>query len=289
VPTQSSYDPRGTIPSQPQQPSLRSVQRSSEQLANSAGHVSQFIDRGGRGEQRSGENNPVVPMSSQDQIAHIGRVQAQRAAYERLHNPRRAMQVETNINSSRRSIPQTTVPHDRSNRPNRPPDMTHLLLPPLNQERSSSPFMAHQQQRPAQGQSQLGAPLGSPGAPHRVPYRPASQQYSSGIPQRAPTHSYRPAPGALYLNPTRDSPRTALALDQGSGTTSRRSRSPLVRARTHRRIPPEQRDQENDGAISLMRREEENVNARYGEEEQQLATMNETPPRIGRVERRMLE
>jgi hypothetical protein len=38
-----------------------------------------------------------------------------------------------------------------------------------------------------------------------------------------------------------------------------------------------------------MRREEENVNARYGEEEQTRDTMNETPPRIGRVERRMQE
>jgi hypothetical protein len=38
-----------------------------------------------------------------------------------------------------------------------------------------------------------------------------------------------------------------------------------------------------------MRREEENVNARYGEEEeeQQRSMMNETPPRVGRVERRM--
>jgi hypothetical protein len=36
-----------------------------------------------------------------------------------------------------------------------------------------------------------------------------------------------------------------------------------------------------------MRREEENVNARYGEEEQQMSMMNETPPRAGRVERRM--
>jgi len=38
-----------------------------------------------------------------------------------------------------------------------------------------------------------------------------------------------------------------------------------------------------------MRREEENVNARYGEEEQRGARMDETPPRIGRVERRMLD
>jgi hypothetical protein len=38
-----------------------------------------------------------------------------------------------------------------------------------------------------------------------------------------------------------------------------------------------------------MRREEANLNARYGEEEQLRSTMDDTPPGIGRVERRMLE
>ncbi|CAG5140079.1 uncharacterized protein ALTATR162_LOCUS632 [Alternaria atra] len=157
-----------------------------------------------------------------------------------------------------------------------------------NEERSSSPFIMHQQQQPSQSQT---THTSLPGAPPRVPTRQAYQQHNSDVQQRAPTRAYRPVPGARYLNASRDSPLTALALDQGSGTTSRRSHSPLVRAtttaRTHRRIPPEQRDQENDGDRTLMRREEENVNARYGEEEQQRSMMNETPPRVGRVERRM--
>jgi hypothetical protein len=38
-----------------------------------------------------------------------------------------------------------------------------------------------------------------------------------------------------------------------------------------------------------MRREEANVNTRYGEEEQQRSTIDDTPPGIGRVERRMMD
>ncbi|KAH6881505.1 hypothetical protein BKA58DRAFT_371690 [Alternaria rosae] len=224
-PPQFPNNPRMPYHHLPPQQSLQPLQYPSERTATM--QSSQFGVRGGRGDHRSGENDPVSQSTSRDLIAHHGRVQAQRAAFERLHNPR-SMQVETAINTSRRSLPQTTVPYDRSNQP---------------------------------------------------------RDYA----QRAPTQPYRPLPGARHLHSTRDSPLTALALDQGSGTTSRRSRSPLLRARTHRRIPPEQRDQENDGDRSLMRREEENVNARYGEEEQRGARMDETPPRIGRVERRMLD
>lgn len=60
-------------------------------------------------------------------------------------------------------------------------------------------------------------------------------------------------------------------------------------ARTHRRVPPEQRDQENDGDREAMEREREGINSRYGNEEGGRSRMDETPPRIGRVERRMRE
>ena len=264
---------RMPFPHQPQQQSLRPLQYPSERTATM--QSSQFGGRGGRGDHRSGENDPASPSTSRDLIAHHGRVQAQRAAFERLHNPR-STQVETAINTSRRSLPQTTVPHDRSNQPRdyAQPPFTAMGMPHRNEERSSTPNILR---HAAQGMHDRQA----------VPN--GTRQFFGELPQRVPTQSYRPFPGARHLHPTRDSPLTALALDHGSGTTSRRSRSPLIRARTHRRIPPEQRDQENDGDRSLMRREEENVNARYGEEEQRGARMDETPPRIGRVERRMLD
>lgn len=256
----------------PQQ-SLQPLQYPSERTATM--QSSQFGGRGGRGDHRSGENGPVSPSTSRDLIAHHGRVQAQRAAFERLHNPR-SMQVETAINTSRRSLPQTTVPYDRSNQPRdyAQPPFTAMGMPHRNEERSSTPDIPW---HVAQGMHD------------RQTISNGTRQFIGELPQRAPTQFYRPLPGAPHLHPTRDSPLTALALDQGSGTTSRRSRSPLLRARTHRRMPPEQRDQENDGDRSLMRREGENVNARYGEEEQRGARMDETPPRIGRVERRMLD
>jgi len=71
-------------------------------------------------------------------------------------------------------------------------------------------------------------------------------------------------------------------------------RSPLARAmtlaRSHRRIPARQREQENEGVEeAAMREEMGNVLARYGAEEQRGEMMDETPPRVGRVERRMAE
>lgn len=41
-----------------------------------------------------------------------------------------------------------------------------------------------------------------------------------------------------------------------------------------------------EGEIGAMRREETAINSRYGGDEQR-EVMDETPPRIGRVERRM--
>lgn len=54
--------------------------------------------------------------------------------------------------------------------------------------------------------------------------------------------------------------------------------------------PPRQHDQENsgEGEIELMRREERGINARHGDGEGG-EVMDETPPRVGRVERRMFE
>lgn len=69
---------------------------------------------------------------------------------------------------------------------------------------------------------------------------------------------------------------------QSSGVNAASSRQP-------RRVPPQQLDQENSGAgeEELMRREAEAIRARHGEEVHDAVIMDETPPRVGRVERRM--
>ncbi|KAF1944853.1 hypothetical protein EJ02DRAFT_420152 [Clathrospora elynae] len=248
IPGARAMDPAAVR--QPQHRTLRSSQPSSEQLRNATNYGSQHrgrTNRSTRANQRSSENAPAIP-PYQVRFPQTGRVHAQSAAFEQLQNPIRTNQARgVAALPSRHSMPQTT----------------------------------------------------SPGVPPGIPPRQASRQHGEE-PQRTQTHTYRPAPPSLQLQPSRDSPLTSLALDHGSGTTSRPSRSPIVRTtttaaaaaaaattRTRPRVPVEQRDQENDGDRSLMRREEGAVLARYGEEEQRRDTMDETPPRVGRVERRM--
>ncbi|KAF1833728.1 hypothetical protein BDW02DRAFT_369742 [Decorospora gaudefroyi] len=281
--------PRALSSRQLQHPTLRSVHRSSEHLAHPVAYGPQMFNRSGqptRSSQRSTENAPVIPSATQGHFTHSGQVQSQRAVFERLQNPGhtfqagRGRQIETL--PFRHSMPHGNTSYHSSNRP---PHRYTARGPsdPRNSDRSSSPFPGYQEQtspgqmQPPHGQTHAGSPNPSP----QIRPRQGSRQHTLEVPS---VPAYRPARSALP---------PALALDHGSGTTSRRSRSPLLRAtttaRTHRRIPPEQRDQENDGDRALMRREEGNVNARYGEEEQAHGEMNETPPRIGRVERRMLE
>jgi hypothetical protein len=94
---------------------------------------------------------------------------------------------------------------------------------------------------------------------------------------------------SLDIHSRRERPSTAMPLDIPASI-----RSPLARAMTlarqHRRIPQRQREQENVGVEeSVMREELGAVLARYGVEEQRGEMMDETPPRVGRVERRMAE
>ncbi|KAF2849942.1 hypothetical protein T440DRAFT_479738 [Plenodomus tracheiphilus IPT5] len=200
----------------------------------------------------------------------------------------------------RSGLPITISPGDVSNRDRIQgsrqmaprPAAHHQEGPFLSSSPPPIPRIQHRPQAPTLGTG-FGSILSMPAPPG---YGSAPQYYTG--PQRSQTRTQRQvsttAAPSLHLQPTRDSPSTSLALDHGSGITSRRSRSPLVRAmttaRTHRRVPAHQRDQENsaEAEFSAMRREEAAVHARYGENEQQ-ETMNETPPRVGRFERAMFE
>jgi hypothetical protein len=115
-----------------------------------------------------------------------------------------------------------------------------------------------------------------------------------GAPDRSHTHARRrvtPARSPTYLQPPRPGPTTSLAVDHVSAIT--RLRPPLLRtapsARPLPRVRAQQRDQENSGAgeEQLMRQEAAAIQARYGEEDEEKDIMDETPPRVGRVERRM--
>ena len=78
--------------------------------------------------------------------------------------------------------------------------------------------------------------------------------------------------------PPRHGSRLHSALSPGQSTSGRRSF----------RVDPRLQNQENTGEaeIEMMRQEFEAVRTRY-DEDQQGDVMDETPPRIGRVERHM--
>ncbi|KZM23727.1 uncharacterized protein EKO05_0005712 [Ascochyta rabiei] len=110
----------------------------------------------------------------------------------------------------------------------------------------------------------------------------AAQPRQTRRPQVAPRHHNEPASSpilpALPMIPPRHGLRHHAALSPGHGNVGRRSV----------RMDPRLQDQENSGEAEteMMRQEFEAVRARY-DAEQQGDVMDETPPRIGRVERLM--
>ncbi|KAF2036789.1 hypothetical protein EK21DRAFT_106097 [Setomelanomma holmii] len=237
--------------------------------------------RAGRTEQRSSENVPVAPFAPSDRPNRHSQVQRHREAFERLHNA---------------DLEHPPAPREAPNRPRmqdmafRPGGTTtsggrpDRLAPPL----SSSPLPPRTHWN---NPSPASGPGTSPSVPPMIPSRNAS--HGAGVPERAHTHvrhQVTPIPPTIRVNPARDLPSTSLALDHASATTS--IRSPVTRvattARPRPRLPPHRVNQENSGAAEeeMMRQEESAINARYGEDVER-DVMDETPPRVGRVERRM--
>lgn len=68
-------------------------------------------------------------------------------------------------------------------------------------------------------------------------------------------------------------------------------RPPIPTRIASRRLPAQQRNQENSGdaEAELMRAEMEAASMRYGDDAVGLEVMDETPPRVGRFERRILD
>ncbi|CAI6321399.1 unnamed protein product [Periconia digitata] len=112
-------------------------------------------------------------------------------------------------------------------------------------------------------------------------------------------------PAYLFQRPlSRGPPSTSTTLDVAEGVTSRHPpppgvpsmvshnvTSPTNVAVNNRRIPVQQQDQENRGELEremeVMREELAAVGVRYGDNDGRQERMDETPPRIGRIERRM--
>jgi hypothetical protein len=250
-----------------------------------------------RANQRSSENAPVRPPAQSSGPSRNSQVQIHRAVFERLHNASQGRNSTTmeppRQGPSRRSLPQPEAPHSTSNEPLTNQAMrrfaTHRAQRRLRtSQTSSSPTQAREQPPSSQTGSSPPAfmPRALTGAPPRPP-PPNEPHIRGGGARRRITPMTRSPP---LLQPPRNYPSASIA--PGRASTTAVLRSPLLHlatsARPFRRVPPQQRDQENSGAgeEQLMRQEEAAINARYGEGVQQ-DTMDETPPRVGRVERRM--
>jgi hypothetical protein len=272
-----------------------------------SGHDLQAARRsvqGTRADHRSSENVPVQPPAQSSGPSRNSQVQIHRAAFERLHHAMQRSSIE-NMNSaqhgpSRLSLPPPSHPRDTSNRVRA--QVVHQTAMVRSQTRrrtsqmSSSPLPSLDHAPTPQANITIRGDMirASPRVRPSVPPRAGSRWRDSDVSRRYQRGGRRQVTPAIlprvHLQPSRHVPSTALALDHASATTT--LRSPLIRAATsarpYRRIPPQQRDQENSGVgeQQLMRQEEAAINARYGEDEQRN-TMDETPPRVGRVERRM--
>jgi hypothetical protein len=267
---------------------------------NPPSHAPQAVRRnaqGTRANQRSSENMPVRPPVQRRGPSLNSQIQIHRANFEQFHH---AMQQGSNevLDTSRQwpsrhSLPQPTISRDTSNRHRA--QARHPAAAIRDQARrrtshlSSSPLphldhASSAQPGPSIRRDAIRAP--------RITSRFRSTDTSTR-PARDGVRNVTPAIfPATHLHTTRNLPSTALVLDHASAMPS--LRSPLVRETIPvrpppRRVPPQQRDQENSGAgeEQLMREEEAAIQARHGEEQRE--TMDETPPRVGRVERRMLQ
>lgn len=260
--------PYGMMPAHASMPSTISpTQNVGHQPVETSGDRMQHgrPSQGYRSNRRSSENAPVHAKAQDNRQSQV---QVQRAAYEQLQNAVQAMQeIGPSITGNQ---PPTTRPRDVSNQSHgQPPHATRTIPRTHHNAPSSSPppFPTHRQPT---------GPRALPALP--PPHNP--RHHSAQAHPRTHNRLFRPVPS------TTAPPLTSLALDHGSGTSSRT----LPRTRTHRRVPAHQRDQENslEGERDAMRREEGTMRARAGEDGR-LDVMDETPPRVGRVERRILE
>jgi hypothetical protein len=273
------YLPTGTFivpPRLPSQPTGRDVQAT-------------------RANQRSRENAPVISPAHSSGPSGDSQVQIHRAAFERLHNVNVTPTGGPQQGASRHLLPQPVAPRITSGGLQTQPSLRrvpgysgHPESRRRTPQTSSSPAGARQQPRSSQGgtTSPASMPQTSAGAPHRPPPSNEPNMRGGGVRRRV-------APAALSYSLLQP-PRNYSSGFTASGRTSIRTslRSPILRATTSarplRRMPPQQRDQENSGAgeEQLMRQEEAAINARYRQDVDR-DTMDETPPRVGRFERRI--
>jgi len=243
-----------------------------------------------RSNQRSSENAPARPSAQISDPSRNSQVQRHREVFEAMRNWNPSDDLQPG--PSRLSLPPSTAPRDASNL-FRAPDWNRpaaINMPWRRTPEASSSPISPTTRRPnphLDPSAPTYRPSSSPDLPPTIPPRNGPNMRGGAIPDRTQTHARRRvtlARSPNHLHP----PRASLPLHHAVSL-----RSPLLHAanpvRPIRRVPPQQRDQENSGAgeEQLMRQEAAAMRARYGEDVQRGDVMDETPPRVGRVERRM--
>ncbi|KAH7396518.1 hypothetical protein DE146DRAFT_756236 [Phaeosphaeria sp. MPI-PUGE-AT-0046c] len=255
-----------------------------------SGHLGNTTGRSARetrASQRSSENAPVRPPAQSSGPSRNSQVQIHRAAFERLHNA-----IQANISSSpelpqqassRLSLPHLPAPRNSSNRPR-----THVPHAPASHRRipqiSSSP--QHPVEQSPSLSSRTSAAAASPDvSAYVVPGHHSSPREVARRP--VPRHAHRTA-RAAQSPPQLHAARIYDAISAPSTLRSSGLHATTA-SRPPRRMRVQQLDQENSGVgeETLMRREADAIRARHSEEVQDAVVMDETPPRVGRVERRM--
>ncbi|PVH98860.1 hypothetical protein DM02DRAFT_26280 [Periconia macrospinosa] len=195
----------------------------------------------------------------------------------------------------RYSLPHPPRPRDTSNRPFMMQSPPSVMEP--NSERSD--VVEHVEMeaqnyptndpRGPRGQPLLDFRQGDPSAHFGT--RRAGPSLRLVTPTRRP--SAVPPAYIFHRSLSRGPPSTSTTLDSASGVTSRRPPHSGSATVSSRRLPPQQQDQENSGEAEreqeIMREELAAVGLRYGVNDSRQDRMDETPPRIGRIERRMAD
>ncbi|OAL52196.1 hypothetical protein IQ07DRAFT_670568 [Pyrenochaeta sp. DS3sAY3a] len=212
-----------------------------------------------RTSQRSSENAHISTTTTTNEVIP-GNVQVQRAAYEQLQSAVQAMQTLSSRLTASPSHRSTLHPN-----PARHTTRESLANPHHRRANRSS-----QTYRTASSSSPARLPAEQPlSQHHQLPPHPPHSLHSSS-PRLPIPHTRAPPRPVPFLPSTRPLVRTATA---------------TAPARTRPRVPPRLRDQENSGDAEMQGLREELAGRERMGEGAERGVMDDTPPRVGRVER----
>ncbi|KAF2465495.1 uncharacterized protein BDR25DRAFT_378648 [Lindgomyces ingoldianus] len=287
-------------------PDLRPPHTRYSELSSTRTPTSQSQRRGAPGSRaghRSSENVPVGTSTNEAQPVartfpgqhdRVSQGQTQQFQHSQVASIRGG-QIPSSPIPIRFSMPHAS-PRDLSNRQMQlPQQQSNITRSPREYARSGQPYSSSPSSPPEgrrQGLQGQGPAYAAMIPPRNSSYRqraepdPERRNPPRSIAGSLPYHERQTAPQTYA---PRHGDRPSVAPEQFIATGSHRPS--MHRAGTsRRRITPQQQNQENSGDAEeqMMREELAAAGMRYARDEQQLDTMDETPPRLGRFERHMV-